>query len=193
MGEWVKRHLCPRSKSEGSSNDKFRLPIHRSPITTYSPIPPFTHSPIHLFTHKEDNIAITVSRSRVKEKCGIADSDYDTPIDNLILELVPVISYFIRDEHINDTSNSGLQATLTLAATEVLCGEFAAQLLRTPGNGDIAKIAGLTIEPFGLSRPGDPTGLAGQGWTRLKPFLKSEASLRIPSTTIAVAPRPGGP
>src|SRR5947199_116672 len=137
-------------------------------------------------------MSLSISRSRVKEKCGIADSSYDTTIDNLISELVPVISYAIRDEHLNDLLNTGLQAALTLGVTETVCGEFAAQVLPTPDNGEITKIPGLVIEPFGLSRPGDPTGLAGQGWARLRPYLKSEASLRLPVASIASTPKPEG-
>ena len=34
-------------------------------------------------------MAISVSRSRVKERCGIADSAYDSQIDNLIADHLP--------------------------------------------------------------------------------------------------------
>lgn len=135
-------------------------------------------------------MSITVSRSRVKEKCGIADASSDTTIDNLILEVVPVVEYAIRYEHLADTSNSGLQATLTLGATEIVAGEFAAQLLRTPGYGEIARIAGVVVEPLGLSRPADPAGLIGQGWTRLRPYLKSEASLRLQPSSVSATLKP---
>lgn len=136
-------------------------------------------------------MSLTITRARVKEKCGIADTTYDATIDNLILELVPAITYAIRDEHVADTGNAGLQAILTLGATEIVCGEFAAQLLRTPGNGEIARLGGLTIEPLGLGRPVDPTGLATQGLARLKPFLKSDPSLRLVAAIGAGGSRTG--
>ncbi len=119
-------------------------------------------------------MSITVSRSRVKEKCGISDTTYDTVIDNLISELVPAISFAIRDEHIADTGNGGLQSTLTLGATEIVCGEFAAQLLRAPGGGELVKLGVLTVQPVGRDNPADPTGLATQGWARLAPYRKPE-------------------
>lgn len=119
-------------------------------------------------------MSLTVTRSRVKEKCGIADTSLDTTIDNLITELVPVIEYSIRDEHLNDTGNAGLQATLSLGATEIVCSEILAQTLRPPGAGESIVIAGLSLGA--IADADAPSGLKAQGLARLLPYLKPDPS-----------------
>ena len=118
-------------------------------------------------------MSLTVTRARIKEKCGIDDSSYDTPIDNLISDYVAPIEFSVRSEYIADTGNSGLQATLNLAALEICCGEFIAQLLREPGASESVSIEGLTLTPFFTRSARDPSGLIVAGWSRLRPFLKT--------------------
>ena len=72
---------------------------------------------------------MTVTRSRVKERCAISDTNYDTTIDNLIADLVPAIEFSV-DPLLVASSDTGLQATLNLAALELVCGEFLALRLR---------------------------------------------------------------
>ena len=67
-------------------------------------------------------MSLTVTRAKVKEMCGISTTDYDTPIDNLIADLVPVIEYGVKSEYLSGPS--GLTATLNLGAAEVVAGEF---------------------------------------------------------------------
>ncbi len=124
---------------------------------------------------------ITVTRARVKEKCGIADTSYDTAIDNLILEIVPVIEYTVSSEAL---AESGAGSTLNLAATEVVCGEFQAQRLRETGASDSIAIGDLRLEPVKLAGALD---LLQQGFNRLRPFLKAESYVR-PSNVGTAAP-----
>ena len=123
-------------------------------------------------------MALTVTRARVKEKCGIAVTTYDATIDNLISEMAAVLEYFIRPEHIADTGNTGLQATLNLAATEIVCAEFLEQLAREPGASEKIVVGDLSLEPAN----GPAYFIRRQGWTRLKPYLKidpGEASTKV--------------
>ncbi len=113
-------------------------------------------------------MAITVTRSRVKEKCAIADSDFDSTIDNLIAEFVPVIEYSLLDSFLADDANAGLQATLNLGAVEIICGEFLAQQSREFGATDTIHLGDVTLHP-GCGCFGD---LIAGGWNRLRPYLK---------------------
>ena len=113
-------------------------------------------------------MALTVTRARVKEKCGIAGTTYDATIDALISEMVAVIEYFVRPEFIADTGNTALQATLNLAATEIVCAEFLEQLAREPGASEKVVIGELSLEPTS----GPSFFMRKQGWGRLKPYLK---------------------
>ena len=123
-------------------------------------------------------MAISVTRARVKEKCCIAGTTYDATIDNLISEMAGVIEYFIRPEYIADTGNAGLQATLNLGATEIVCSEFLEQLSREPGAGEKLTIGDLSLEPAN----GPAFFIRKQGWGRLRPYLKfdpAEASTKV--------------
>lgn len=129
-------------------------------------------------------MAITVTRARVKEKCGITAATYDTLIDNLIADLVPAIEYRVRPEILADAT-SGLVATLALAALEIVCGEFLAFRLLEPGGTEKVSLVDLQINK-NLS---DAYGLKYQGWARLAPFLKEDPSGR---TTASVGGDGGG-
>ena len=123
-------------------------------------------------------MALTVTRARVKEKCGISGTTYDSTIDNLISEMAGVIEYFIRPEHIADTGNAGLQATLNLGATEIVCAEFMEQLAREPGASEKIVLGDLALEPTN----GPAFFIRKQGWGRLRPYLKfdpSEGSTKV--------------
>ena len=118
-------------------------------------------------------MSLTVTRARVKEKCAVTDSSYDTPIDNIIADYVPPIEYAIRPEWIADVGNTGLQATLNLGALEICCGEFIAQRLREFGAAEGIELEGIVLTPFFRRSARDPGGLIVAGWARLKPFLKA--------------------
>lgn len=116
-------------------------------------------------------MALTVTRARVKEKCGISGTTYDSTIDNLISEMVSVIEYSVRAEHIADTGNAALQATLNLSAAEIICAEFLEQLSREPGASE-----SITIGDLGLTPSDAPAkALKSAGWRRLMPYLKADA------------------
>lgn len=138
-------------------------------------------------------MGLNVTRDAVKRKCRISASDFDTEIDELIEEQLPVIEFAILQEHLEDTSNSGLQATLTLGATEVIAGEFLAQSFREPGASETIAFADVFIgnrfDGRFRSDIADPFGLKAMGWSRLAPYLKPSArSHASTSTRIRVSP-----
>lgn len=128
-------------------------------------------------------MSLVVTRAKVKEMCGIADTTYDSEIDNLIADLVPVVEYAIKPEHIEDTGSAGLVATLDLGAAEVVAGEFLAQLARFAGAADTIQIGDLFVTPI-FGNVADPYGLKDQGWLRLRPYLRIDPGLlaRAPTT-----------
>jgi hypothetical protein len=121
-------------------------------------------------------MAISVTRSRVKEKCSISSSSYDSTIDNLIAEIVPAITHAIRDEHIADTGNTNLQATLNLGAAEIVCGELLEQIHREAGAMERVRLGDFEIWPPSPSVWPGALGIKEAGWARLRPFLKADVS-----------------
>lgn len=135
-------------------------------------------------------MSLTVTRARVKEKSGITGTTYDTTIDNLIAELVSVIEFSLHEEYLADTGNAGLQATLTLGATEIVCGEILAQLLRADGivsDFDIKEVL-ATQDWWHLS---DPYALRSQGLRRLRPYLKLDPRVPVASGVLTGTDRDG--
>lgn len=122
-------------------------------------------------------MSLTISSSRVKEKCGIDNSDYDAQISHLIDDWTPVIEYAIQESFLNDSSYAGLQATLTLGATELVAGEFIAQFARKPGAYDAVVIGDLSLRPASVFNPADPSGMKAQGLERLRPFLRLDTQI----------------
>jgi len=118
-------------------------------------------------------MSLSVTRARVKERCAVTDTTYDTSIDNIISDHVPAIEYAIRPEYVADSGNTGLQATLNLGALETCCGEFLAQRCREPGYAETFELDGIALTPFLQKSARDPSGLVLAGWTRLRPFLKT--------------------
>ena len=118
-------------------------------------------------------MSLSVTRARVKERCGVADTTYDSAIDNVIADYVAAIEFAIESEYIADTANVGLQATLNLGALEICCGEFYAQRFREPGAGDVLELDGISLRPLFDQSARDPSGLVLAGWSRLAPFSKS--------------------
>ncbi|MFZ4508373.1 MAG: hypothetical protein ACOYON_11830 [Fimbriimonas sp.] len=112
-------------------------------------------------------MALTITRSRIKEKCGITDTSRDATIDNLILEFVPVIEFALTPSALADPA-VGIQSTLNLGATEVIAGELLAQLAREPGASDLLEVGDIRLAP--------PSGasIVAVGWQRLRPFLKPD-------------------
>ena len=117
-------------------------------------------------------MALSVTVARTKERCGITDSAYDTVIDNLIDDVVPVVEFSLQEDLVADTANTGLQATLNLGALEIVCGEFMALKLREPGAADEVHIGEVAVVPYRGYDPADPFSLIRKGWKRLRPFLK---------------------
>lgn len=132
---------------------------------------------------KEEKLALTVSRDRIKERCGVSGSDFDVIIDNLIADLVPAIEFSIQNDYINDTANTGLQSLLTYAATEIVTGECFAQMSRQFGFREKIRVGELSIES---STPLDDQ--SAKGWSRLRPFLKTEFGVAL-ATSIKTAPK----
>ncbi len=129
-------------------------------------------------------MGLNVSREAVKRKCRVEGSDYDAVIDALIGEQVPVIEYAIQPEHLADGENAGLQATLTLGATEIVAGEFLAEIFREPGVYEEIEFSDFRIGSRMVFQSGgiqDPFLLKLQGWMRLLPYLKPTIASALPT------------
>lgn len=134
-------------------------------------------------------MGLSVSREAVKRKCRLEGTDYDLAIDSLISEQVPVIEYAILGEHLENLGDSGLQATLNLGATEIIAGEFLAELVREPGAYEEMEFADFRIGSWFVFQSGvinDPFLLKQQGWARLLPYLKPTVANALP-TKVRVA------
>lgn len=137
-------------------------------------------------------MALTVTVATVRAKCRILDPEFDTEIGDLIDEQLPVIEYSILAEHIANTGDTGLQATLNLGATEVIAGEFLAQTFREPGVAEEIQVGELTIgnrlPPRALIV--DPYMLKEQGWRRLSPYIKPHSASERASRTAHLSVTP---
>ncbi|HEY0867647.1 MAG TPA: hypothetical protein VGE01_09715 [Fimbriimonas sp.] len=111
---------------------------------------------------------LTVTRSRVKEKCGIGDTEYDTAIDNLIAELVPVIEHELEAAALGDAE---ILTALNLGATEIVCAEFVLQVAREPGASEGFNLNG--VELFSRKAAQDAESLRTQADARLAPYRRS--------------------
>lgn len=118
-----------------------------------------------------------MTTAKVKDKAGISVSTYDSKISSLITDWVAAIEFAIEPTYIADTGNSGLQATLNLGATELIAGEFLAQLAREPGGSDGLFFGWLELRPS-YRDLADPFGLKAQGSNRLEPYLKHKDKLQ---------------
>lgn len=112
--------------------------------------------------------------ARVRDKCRISDGSMDTHIATLVDELQPVIQFAIRPEVVASTDAS-LVATLNLAITEIVCAELLEERVRdasilTSSTPD-SSMVGLRVSDR----------LRHRGWLRLKPYLKSDLAIRVPS------------
>lgn len=120
-------------------------------------------------------MSIAIDYQRVKAKCGITGTDYDSTINSLISEFVPVIEYALQPEILADPDDD-LEATLNLGATEIVCGEYLAQLMREPGAMDEVQLGDVHIKPIRLE-DSKALDLAAAGNLRLKPFLKKDVGV----------------
>jgi len=118
-------------------------------------------------------MTVSVSSARVKEKCGVTGTTYDTPIGNLIAETVPAVRLLISEETLA-SEDADLAALVNLAATEWVAGEFMAQRLREPGVADGITVGELTLRPPARNLV-DPSGLKAQAMARLLPYLRFPA------------------
>lgn len=114
---------------------------------------------------------IVVTREAVKRTAAVSSNTYDAQIDALIADLLPTIECTLSEVALAD---SGLQAVLSRAATEVIAGEFLAQRLREQGATESFEAGGVRVgeSPQTRANLGDPYGLIQRGWERLVPFRK---------------------
>jgi hypothetical protein len=122
-------------------------------------------------------MSLSVQVSRVKERCGLTSSEFDGEIQNLIGDMVPAAEFALQPSCISETSNTGLQATLSLACLEIVAGEFFAQLCRKPGYAEQIVVAGLELRPYVGTDASDPSGLKKQGLERMRPYLKVDPAM----------------
>ncbi len=116
-------------------------------------------------------MAIVVTRDAVKRTAAVSSSTWDSQIDALIADLVPVIEYTLSPDALAD---SALEAVLSRGATEIIAGEFLAQRLREEGATESFEAGSVRVgeSPLSGTDLGDPYGLIQRGWGRLMPFLK---------------------
>jgi len=116
-------------------------------------------------------MGIVVTRDAVKRTASLSSSTYDSQIDALIADLVPVIEYALSPDALSDST---VEAVLSRGATEIIAGEFLAQRLREEGATESFEVGGVRVGESPQSRAdlGDPYGLIQRGWARLMPFLK---------------------
>lgn len=116
-------------------------------------------------------MAIAVTRDAVKRTAAVSSSTWDSQIDALIADLVPVIEYTLSPDALAD---SALEAVLSRGATEIIAGEFLAQRLREEGATESFEAGSVRVgeSPQPRADLGDPYGLIQRGWARLMPFLK---------------------
>ena len=111
----------------------------------------------------------------VQARANVHDSAYETEIDDVIARLLPVVSYAIRPEALA-SSESGLAATLDDGAADIVAGAFLAQHYRRPELLVSVMVGDLQLFPRRFDDPVDPSGLVMQGWDKLKPWLRPDAS-----------------
>ena len=135
-------------------------------------------------------MAIDITRADVKRKCMICtgDNSYDSAIDALISEMQPAIECCIADEHLENVSNTRLQAALRLGVLELIASEFLEQMTREEGAADDFSIGSLNM----AARRNIGTEMRARGETRLQPFLKAQlpflAESKPQSNTAGVEP-----
>ena len=125
---------------------------------------------------------ITVPRARVKEKCGVTDSAYDAIVDNLIAEQVPVLEAALSGEAAADSARL---PTLTLGATEVVCGELVAQIARSEAVFFHVTLGDVSVRPVDVA---DPSGLIARGIARLSPYFRTDVAPAGPTVQTAGSP-----
>lgn len=133
-------------------------------------------------------MALSVSRARVKERCGESGTAFDTAIDHLIEDHLPAIEFAIRDDWIA-SGDAGVVATLNVGALEILTGEFMALRFRQPGAADHVRDGEVETVPYRGYDPADPYGQVRVGWRRLRPYLKQNGL--ISDTILAAGDRAG--
>lgn len=116
-------------------------------------------------------MAVVVTRDAVKRTAAVSSSTWDSQIDALIADLVPVIEYTLSPDALAD---SALEPVLGRGATEIIAGEFLAQRLREEGATESFEAGGVSVgeSPQSRAELGDPYGLIQRGWARLVPFLR---------------------
>jgi hypothetical protein len=137
-------------------------------------------------------MALNVTVAAVRAKCRILDTEFDTEIEDLIDEQLPVIEYAMLTEHVANTGDTGLQATLNLGATEIIAGEFLAQSFREPGVAELIQVGELEIGNRLPPRAPiiDPFLLKDQGWRRLSPYLKPHSASENASRVAHISASP---
>ena len=129
---------------------------------------------------------LTVNHADLKPLCAIAVSDTssDSDLDALIAAQQPVLEYALDPAVLAATSsNTGLQATLTLGLAEVLAGEWLRRQARAPGLTDDFHVGPLAVTASRTDNPAQlGERLAAQGTKRLEPFLRAMKRLAYDAT-----------
>lgn len=115
-------------------------------------------------------MGLNVTREMVKRTAGLAGSERDAQIDQLLADLMPVIEASL------DTCAWAPEAMphVVRGATELAAGELLALMLREPGAVEARAAAGLRVGGAGSGAidVSDPFGLITRGQRRLRPYLR---------------------
>jgi hypothetical protein len=122
-------------------------------------------------------VALTVTRAKVKERCSFTDSSYDATIDSILADTLPVLEFALDPVALADTGNTGLQATLNLAALEWVCSDVLGVVAREPGAAEGVKLFGFEL--FGRRVREDAADLRASAAARLRPYLKPNSGVLV--------------
>lgn len=117
-------------------------------------------------------MAISVGIEAIKRKVGLEGSSWDSHVTLLMNEQISVIEYALEPGALSSSAESGLQATLNLAALEIIAGELFAEISRRPEFQLSFKLGDVEMYPRKYDNVDDPTLLIKKGWSRLAPYLK---------------------
>ncbi len=135
-------------------------------------------------------MALTVLVADVQDRAGVFEAEFEDAIDRAITRLLPVISYAIKPEALA-SSDTGLAAALDDGAAEVIAGEFLAQHYRRPELLLSIIVGDLQLFPRRFDNPRDPSGMIASGWQKLRPWLKVDLEIGIPSAVLAATGKAG--
>lgn len=128
-------------------------------------------------------MAFNITVAMVQQLSGVASGVYDTQITFLIGLISEPYVLAVDPEYALD---GGAFQLMSLAATEMVAGEFVAWLYRQPAFADELDFGTVSIRPYVGLNPNDPSGLKAQGMARMRPYLRTEPAAGLLNARIAL-------